>query len=309
MFHQNTDAWYALLRVDIPKRLNLLKLAKPQEKPFLIECMEMKGYVKKPRAAPPIEQQFEEVEYREIKNKGGTDQQEFKQSVNDSLSYITGTKIATDFLPRLAEVHKRGTTQQETLDQKLSELYDNVLGTLGAQDLVNLENIKSYAIKMYHELSQVYKDTHKLKGEMKATRNRGYTMLSLYYSLINFGICISRIKLVELFNNYSGKTPFGRSDLSEAEKNMQMLLKLPEEHKLCLCNMKSLFDAVTINHIRSEIEKLQELGKFSEPVQKIQVAVLIHHITKRSMKTISEFSEIDEDTLRKYSRIYTEILK
>ena len=68
-------------------------------------------------------------------------------------------------------------------------------------------------------------------------------------------------------------------------------------------------DAVTINHIRSEIEKLQELGKFSEPVQKIQVAVLIHHITKRSMKTISEYSEIDEDTLRKYSRIYTEILK
>ena len=162
---------------------------------------------------------------------------------------------------------------------------------------------------MYHELSQVYKDTHKLKGEMKATRNRGYTVLCLYYSLINFGICISRIKLVELFNNYSGKTPFGRSDLSEAEKNMQMLLKLPEEHKLCLCNMKSLFDAVTINHIRSEIEKLQELGKFSEPVQKIQVAVLIHHITKRSMKTISEFSEIDEDTLRKYSRIYAEILK
>jgi hypothetical protein len=95
-----------------------------------------------------------------------------------------------------------------------------------------------------------------------------------------------------------------RSDLSEAEKNMQMLLKLPEEHKICLCNMKSLFNGVVINSLRSEIERLQENRVFTEPVQKIQVAILIHHLTKTPIKTISQYAEIDEDTLRKHKTNY-----
>lgn len=300
MFYRNTDAWYAFLMVDIPKRLRLLKLDKSQEKPFLINCMDTKGYIKKsPRSAPSL-QEFQEVEYREIKANPGYLQQ-FMPGVNESLNYIQGTSIATDLLPRLAEVHKRGTISQETLDQKLSELYDEVLGNVTTvyQELVNQDDIKRYAITLYHEISQVYKNTTKLKGEMKATRNRGYTVLCMYYSLINFGICVTREQLIEYFN-YTGKTTMSRSDLSEAEKNMQMLLKLPEEHKICLCNMKPLLSGLVINQIRSEIERLQENRIFTEPVQKIQVALLIHHITKTPLKTVSQYAEIDEDTLRKY---------
>jgi len=304
MFYRNTDAWYALLMVDIPKRLKLLKLDKSQEKPFLINCMQIKGYIKTTKPVPKSPEQFQEVGYREIKGTSGNSQQ-FMPGVNESLNYIQGTTIATDLLPRLAEVHKRGITSQETLDQKLNEIYDDVLGSVTTvyQDLVNQDNIKNYAMRLYHEISQVYKDTTKLKGEMKATRNRGYTVLCLYYSLVNFGICVTREQLIEYFN-YTGKTSMSRTDLAEAEKNMQMILKLPEEHKICLCNMKSLFNGQVINLIRSEIERLQEIGIFTEPVQKIQVALLIHHLTKTPMKTISQRAEIDEDTLRKHKNKY-----
>ena len=81
--------------------------------------METKGYIKTTKQPTPNLQQFQEVEYREIKAKPG-DLQQFMPGVNESLNYIQGTSIATDVLPRLAEVHKRGTTSQETLDQKLS---------------------------------------------------------------------------------------------------------------------------------------------------------------------------------------------
>ena len=75
--------------------------------------------------------------------------------------------------------------------------------------------------------------------------------------------------------------------------------KLPNENEICLCNMKSLFDKPTINLLKLEIARLKENGTFHTPVQVVQIAALIHHITNQSVKNISHFSGISPDTIHK----------
>jgi predicted transcriptional regulator len=74
---------------------------------------------------------------------------------------------------------------------------------------------------------------------------------------------------------------------------------LPDENEICMCNMKSLFDKATINLLKKEIKTFKENGRFHTPVSAVQVAALIHHVTKRTIKEISSFSGISPDTINK----------
>ena len=132
---------------------------------------------------------------------------------------------------------------------------------------------------------------------MRATVKRGYTVLVLYYAMLHFEKCVKKEQLVTYFNNIDNK--YGISDLALADKNIKNNFELPDENEICLCNMKSLFDKATISFLKSEITRLKENGTFHTPVQMVQVAALIHHVTKRPIKQISELSGISADTIRK----------
>ena len=153
---------------------------------------------------------------------------------------------------------------------------------------------------MYFDILSLYRETNLLKGEMKASIKRGYTVLVLYYALLHFQICIRKEQLVLYFNKSANDAgEFSLSDLALADKNIKSHFELPDENEICLCNMKSLFDKVQINFLKSEITKLKENGTFHTPVQAVQVAALIHHVTNQPIKVISKFSGISADTISK----------
>ena len=56
--------------------------------------------------------------------------------------------------------------------------------------------------------------------------------------------------------------------------------------------------------IKTEIARLKENHTFHTPVQAVQIAALIHHITKINIKTISGYSGISPDTIRKNVKQY-----
>jgi hypothetical protein len=299
MFHRNIN--------DVVVQIKQLLFNRTKNEPpkLLVDCMEATGYIIQQEQSPE-QDIFEEVEYREIKNKGYQEQQ-FMTGIQElgQVSMISGTSIQETLNPkfqRLKITQTYGISNEEMTDKYLNELFDSVLNNVSIeyQELVNLQQIKQYSIQMYHSIEKVYRDTNIFKGEIKGRIKRGYTMLVLYYGLLNFEICISRQKLVVFFNNFD---KFSESDLAEADKNIKMMFdddNLPSENEICLCNIKPLLNRQQIVFIKNEIKRLQELGIFHKPAQSVQIATLIHHHIKEiSLKEISKRSGITTDTIRK----------
>lgn len=298
MNHINRQDVIQQIKLLIYTRLSKYKLK--EQHTILIKCMEFSGYF--------ISQEnlkyddFTEVEYSVIKNKGQLQLQEQEllpgiDSIKSS-SIIQGTSIQKEpKFSRLNVLHNYGITSDEMLSQQLNELFEAVLNNLKYSET---EQIKQYSIKMYFDILSLYRETNLLKGELKASIKRGYTVLVLYYALLHFQICVRKEQLVLYFNKSANVSEeFSISDLALADKNIKSNFELPDENEICLCNMKSLFDKVQINFLKSEIARLKENGTFHTPVQNVQIAALIHHVTHQPIKIISKFSGVSADTISK----------
>ena len=150
-------------------------------------------------------------------------------------------------------------------------------------------------MNMYLEIKKIYNFTNDFSGEMKGQVKRGYTVLVLYYTLIQFKICLPKEELVVLFD-----TPL--SDLAKADKNIKIAFRDRPEYNLdinYLCNMRSMLTNDQISLIEELIKSLQTKGIFSIPATPPEIAATIYHITKISLKTIQLYSGITADTIRK----------
>jgi hypothetical protein len=297
MFHENNEKdrmlYKQLLYTKFPNKASKNK----EHKKILIECMDSKGYII--NNTDLTDNEHEEVEYSEIRNLNPQELQEYKTSLDSAQnsSFIMGTSIQVSDNPkfsRLAVTQTYGISSDEMLSSKLNELFDSVLSLI---DIPETNSIKTQAIKLYFDI----KNSDPVKGET----NRGYILLSLYNALLISGICVPKEKLVLFFNNAQSKFgQFNLSSLSTASKKMKMHFQeqLPAENEICLCNMT--FDPQITLKIKSEIQRLKENGTFNENVQDIEIASLIHHITKTPLKDISKHCGISAETIsKKYKTI------
>jgi len=289
-FHEN-NVWVARQITDLLyKRLPNKKSKTQEHRKFLFDCMDRHGYIAPPQIVSESEseesdQEPQEPFYQENYQEPG---------YQENYSTVTGTSIAPGSTnKRLYEVQKYIITQEEQEMADLSDLFDTVLNKLKYTD-VPLLSVKQMALGMYNEIKRVYRETNDIKGEIKGSVKLGYTLLVLYYALINHKICVSRTDLVVYFDN-----KITLSDLPKADKNIQMIFGETVNHELCLCGMRNLFDKPTLNAIENGIHELKNNGKFNNPATQVQVAAAIHYFAKTPLKTIQGYCGITADTIRK----------
>jgi hypothetical protein len=293
--HENDIAVQKQILNLIYRRLPNKKSKTQEQRKMLLDCMASRGYIIEPEYQPDEHVPVEPDEYLQTQPRLDDDfVQSYAESQQSSVSKYHRTFIEPGVgNSRLYDVQKYAITQDEQDYNNLSEKYDTVLNQIMVKrhDLPFRE-IKERAMEMYLEIKRVYRETNTFKGEMKGAIKQGYTLLFLYYALIDYKICISKNDLANFFN-------INLSDLPKADKNIKMVFKEPAIHELCLCGMRQLFDLQTVQKIELVINQLKERDIFNSPALVTQVAAAIHYVTKRTLKEISGYSNVTPDTIRK----------
>ncbi len=287
------------------------KIPKKEQIPRLMQCLETHGYIIEPTVEQPEEDPYadfiqeqpiqQEEYYPEIEDPYDL-QHSYQQQQHSSITtrpfaertYIQGNE-------RLSALNVRGLSSEEQDYNKVREQLSNALDQLHQDDTAILD----VAMNMYLEIKKVYTTTKMFKGEIKGSIRNGYILLVLYYALLSNKICVQVEQLSVILE-------ISLSDLPKADKNIKMIFGerpgysfINKTAEICLCNMRKLFDLKTIQAIEAEIKQLKQRGKISNPSNNIEIAAIIHHITKRSFKVIGEFSGISDDTIRKkYNSIF-----
>jgi hypothetical protein len=193
---------------------------------FLIDCIQRSGYIQQREFTPEL-QSF--VEPR-------------------SQTFFTPD---SPFAERLAELQKRGMSYQDAELIKINETMDIALNEMYKEyTTLNTDTIKNIAMNYYIDILNYYKTDNSLKS-ISGSLKRGYIALCVYYALLYVKTVISKESLVAYFR-------YSLSDLSEANKNMKLIIKsLPPTKQLELCGMKKFlnenFETVVINQIQKII--------------------------------------------------------
>jgi hypothetical protein len=284
------------------------KIPKKEQLPMLMSCLEANGYIiERPPELPDIpEDPYAEL-YSQIipENQMQQDtyftQDEFdlQPGYNESSSITAGpfndrTYIQGD--ERLSAINQRGISSEEQDYIKVREQIGNALNQLHQADNDSLLNV---AMNMFLEIKKVYAETKMFKGEIKGSIRNGYILLVLYYALLSNKVCVTQEQLSVLLE-------ISLADLPKADKNIKMIFEnrpgynfIHRSAEICLCNMRKVLDFKTIQLIEEQLKRLKVLGKIGNPASNVEIASVIHHITKRSFKVIGEFAGISDDTIRK----------
>ena len=204
-----------------------------KQRKFLIDCIEKQGYIKNKPSLEPL--------------------QKFFEPENFSRTYIE------DPDSRLSELQRRGISSEESEFNKIKEIFETVLNRIGKDyEIVNIENVKRYALDMYKEIMKYYKRADrdlKIKSNSKGIK-RGYMAMVIYYSLLNYSIYLSKEEVIEYFNG-----EVQQSDLYNSSKYLDIIFKnLPKinPYLFNLCGLKGQLEKETIQQINIVIEKLPE---------------------------------------------------
>jgi hypothetical protein len=280
---------------------------KKEHIPLLMRCLETHGYITERVEAIDIPEDPYAEEYAQIMKEQEMIQNDYhdqdyfdlQQGYNESSSINTGPFVDRTYIQgdeRLNAINLRGISSEEQDYAKVREIISNGLNQLHQDENDTILNV---AMNMYLEIKKVYAETKMFKGEIKGAIRNGYILLVLYYALLSNNICVTQEKLSVLLE-------ISLADLPKADKNIKMIFGerpgysfMNRAAEICLCNMRKIFDHKTIQEIEAQIKRLKVLGKISNPANSIEVAVVIHHVTKRSFKVIAEYSGISDDTIRK----------
>ena len=284
------------------------------KKKFLIDCLDSNGYTYV-KTVNTEEEEF--VTFNEIYNKNYQINQTeltFKEKEHTSIDTYgfnrTFINPSSDSgAKRLLEVQKRGITPEEIDFIKVSNMIDIALNQLN----IDNEAVKNTALNMYLNIISFYKyqetieKKYKLvKGYNKGSVKSGYIVLVLYYSLVNYYICVPRDKLVSYFTDISSR------DLPLADRNIKTIFENVKGYEFiykginerCLCNMRNLintYDKEYVTKINQVIVHFQKAGVFNTPALNVQVGASIYYVLKEhiNLKVVSNYCGISEDTLRK----------
>jgi hypothetical protein len=299
-FYQNSPSVAKQISTLLYKKYPNKKSKTQEQRQEILKCMDTHGYLIQVEENEENDENEELYEHM-LKNDSSSDEEEeptpnFEQEFIQSLAEREQSSVSGPFAQRtsiqgnerLSNINIRGVSSEEQDYTDVQEQINSVLNKL------NIDNnaIKTYAMDMYLRIREFYKTSNEIKGEIKGSVRRGYILLILYYSLINFSMCISRPDLAVYFS-------ISLSDLPKADKNIKMIFGNLDDNELCLCNMRGLFDNTTLQRIKNKIEELKELGKIDNPATLVQIAAVIHYITKTDYNTIKNYCGISPDTIRK----------
>ena len=310
IYENNT---HQIKQVNVLLKNALKNVSVKEHIPFLIKCMESTGYIKEKEQVKLSKEELIAQELQDLKDQfivssssesddDNRYEPEFVSSfIEQSQSSISGPFVSRTYIQgneKLSNLNIRGISSEEQDYNLVREQISNVLNKINYPDL-NFENILKYAMEFYLDIKKIYTETNLLKGEMKGAVKKGYILLVLYYALINFKNCVNLPDLVTYFE-------INLSDLAKADKNIKMVFgdnprylfinNIPE---MCLNFMRNQFDKKVINLIETKIKLLQENGKINTPATSVEVAAIIHIITKLSLKEIGHRCSISPDTIRK----------
>ena len=285
--------------------------------PLLIRCMDSTGYIKEKEQFSLSKEELIAQELQDLKDQFTSSPRSDSESEDDNRyepefvssfteqdqSSISGPFVSRTYIQgneKLSNINVRGIASEEQDYNLVREKISNFLNKILSKNPdLNFEGILKYAMEFYLDIKKIYIETNLLKGEMKGAVKKGYILLVLYYALINFRNCVNLSDLVSYFE-------ISLSDLTKADKNIKMVFgdnpkylfinNIPE---MCLNFMRNQFDKKVINLIETKIKLLQESGKINTPATSIEIAAIIHIITKLSLKKIGDYCGISPDTIRK----------
>jgi hypothetical protein len=302
-FHKNDDSVAKQISFLIYKRLPDKKSKMKEHKTLLIECMDSKGYIyynpqteSDSESEPGFEQETYLPEFTYLPG-----EEQFVQSIAEK-SQSSVSRYNRTFIDeshpgnkRLYAVQKYAITPEEQEYNQINEQIDSVLNKVSIKfPELPFQKIKEESMEFYLKIKKVYRESNLLRGEIKGSIKLGYILLSVYYTLIKYKICVTKEELVVYFENTS------LSDLPKADKNIKMIFGENENvHEICLCGMRSLFNKEQIDKLEKGIRSLKENNKFNSPALKVQVAAAIHHFTKTSITIISGYCGISPEIIRK----------
>ena len=312
MEHVNTDSVARQIVFLLNKKFPPVKSREKEHKQQLIQCIESTGYIRaEPEIQPDINQEamdyFENFRQNSESEFDSESEQIFLQQEQERLPSLAEREQSSISQPfsrtfiqgasaRTAEIQERAMTYDEQDFIETREKISTVLNKIATKRPdIPFEQLLAMSMNMYLEIKKIYNFTNDFSGEMKGQVKRGYTVLVLYYTLIQFKICLPKEELVVLFD-----TPL--SDLAKADKNIKIAFRDRPEYNLdinYLCNMRSMLTNDQISLIEELIKSLQAKGIFSIPATPPEIAATIYHVTKIALKTIQLYSGITADTIRK----------
>jgi len=266
---------------------------------YLIECIESNGYIKE--IQEPLLTDAEEAmnEFELFKSEPLSSDEEAMDFLPESRPFASRTFITpSETQKRLNILQQRGITSEE---QDYTEIKEQINSALNQVKAIGLDHdrVLNTAMNFYLEIKKVYTNTNLLKGEIKGSVRRGYVLLILYYSLLEYKVCISKEQLVSYFDN-----KIRLSDLAKADKNIQMIFG-DKLGKTCLPMNLNLSDATKVETL---IKQMIKLGKFNDPATSVQNAAAVYYITKMKYTSLEQLTGITADTIRKTVRIITNSL-
>lgn len=286
---------------------------KKEHIPRLTRCLETHGYITErvvsiDEPEDPYSEEYAQImkEQEMIQNDYHVqDHFDLQQGYNESSSINTGPFAERTYIQgddRLSSINQRGISSEEQDYAKVREIVSNALNQLHQAETDNILNV---AMNMYLEIKKVYAETKMFKGQIKGSIRNGYILLVVYYALLSNKVCVTQEQLSVLLE-------ISLADLPKADKNIKMIFGerpgysfIHRSAEICLNFMRKILDLKTVQAIEAETKRLKILGKIGDPANSIEMAAIIHHITKRSFKVIAEYSGISDDTIRKkYHKIY-----
>jgi hypothetical protein len=268
-------------KIDFLSKMVLPKVGKSdaKQRKFLFSCLSDLGYMEFRKKENIHEDHPDEVFYSEIKNEnplednftlGAESWERTSKDYGFSRTFIgPGENYQAE---RLAEVQKRGISNQETEYNAVKEIFENALNQLTYTDT---ENVKKMASEFYLKIMNYYLSNSLNLPTKSGALKRGYIAYCLYYALLNHHISIPKEQLVHI-------TGASLSDLPKASKNINLIIpginkiNLTEDN---LCNMKSFLFQNFGNDVIQQINKvITDFKNKGNSVTNSVVAAAIYYV-------------------------------
>ena len=208
---------------------------------------------------------------------------ENEETLFASIQGLKGPQFTRTFLQseenkpsRLEKVQQRGIDTVEAELAKINELYTSVIEKI---NLNEPDRVKQFALNMYNEILTYYVENIHHFPINKGSLKKGYIILCLYYSLVQFNYYITHQRLVNLFG-----LKFSVADIPDAEKylvtfNKYTNLFSSNIQERNMCNMRTVLNGETIRQIENVIKNVH--GLFGNPLNSVQIAACIYLVTNK----------------------------
>ena len=276
---------------------------------FLIDCIQEYGYIKpRPIVSEPITQlpvfqpvSVEEESYDPYQEYHNISEQPTYQQNAQQNTQQTYLKEGE----RLKKLEQRGITQRETDLGNFSETVDTALNKIYQNyKNIDVQKVKTFALNLYNKVLDYYITNPYSFKSNSHTIKKGYIVLIVWYSLLQFNINIPQDKLVTYFQDIQF------AYLHEPDKYLHRIFTNLPKPVNNLCGMKQLLLDKFGQELVDKIYKILE--HFGDAPNYVAGAIYYFKQLDRTMITL-EFLKgrcnVSANTISKASQTIEEFLK